>query len=408
MKGYRSRAILRKFLRFWFKRMEQNKQSNVEKLAGFVLWASFLTVVGLLCWYFRNVLIYIVLAIVVSLLSRPLARFLGKVRIKNRYVPDWLSSLLSILCVLGGFILIVTQVIPVVTGIIKEASFFSNLRLFDGTIADTVNGWAISIFPSLGKDFDAISVLVDYLKGTFSDISITGILGSMASAMVNLVIGLFSVVFISFFLVKDPKLVAKVAAALVPDRIEDSVMEAIGDIEHLLSRYFVGLTLEMIAVAFFNFLGLWLIARIGPTYALGIAFIAGILNILPYVGPLIGEVLGVALCLVLKYGAGIGLDVNFMVFAVIVFAIMLSVQFIDNFVLQPIIYSTSIQSTPLEIFIVLLVSGHVGGILGMLAAIPIYTVIRVVAGRFFYNHKAVRRLMPDLEKDVHEMNESTS
>ena len=388
--------------------MEQNKQSNVEKLAGFVLWASFLAVVGLLCWYFRNVLIYIVLAIVVSLLSHPLARFLGKVRIKNRYVPDWLSSLLSILCVLGGFILIVTQVIPVVTGIIKEASFFSNLRLFDGTIADTVNGWAISIFPSLGKDFDAISVLLDYLKGTFSDISITGILGSMASAMVNLVIGLFSVVFISFFLVKDPKLVAKVAAALVPDRIEDSVMEAIGDIEHLLSRYFVGLTLEMIAVAFFNFLGLWLIARIGPTYALGIAFIAGILNILPYVGPLIGEVLGVALCLVLKYGAGIGLDVNIMVFAVIVFAIMLSVQFIDNFVLQPIIYSTSIQSTPLEIFIVLLVSGHVGGILGMLAAIPIYTVIRVVAGRFFYNHKAVRRLMPDLEKDVHEMNESTS
>ncbi len=388
--------------------MEQNKQSNVEKLAGFVLWASFLAVVGLLCWYFRNVLIYIVLAIVVSLLSRPLARFLGKVRIKNRYVPDWLSSLLSILCVLGGFILIVTQVIPVVTGIIKEASFFSNLSLFDGTIADTVNGWAISIFPSLGKDFDAISVLLDYFKGTFSDISITGILGSMASAMVNLVIGLFSVVFISFFLVKDPKLVAKVAAALVPDRIEDSVMEAIGDIEHLLSRYFVGLTLEMIAVAFFNFLGLWLIARIGPTYALGIAFIAGILNILPYVGPLIGEVLGVALCLVLKYGAGIGLDVNIMVFAVIVFAIMLSVQFIDNFVLQPIIYSTSIQSTPLEIFIVLLVSGHVGGILGMLAAIPIYTVIRVVAGRFFYNHKAVRRLMPDLEKDVHEMNESIS
>lgn len=388
--------------------MEQNKQSNVEKLAGFVLWASFLAVVGLLCWYFRNVLIYIVLAIVVSLLSRPLARLLGKVRIKNRYVPDWLSSLLSILCVLGGFILIVTQVIPVVTGIVREASFFSNLRLFDGTIADTVNGWAISIFPSLGKDFDAISVLLDYLKGTFSDISITGILGSMASAMVNLVIGLFSVVFISFFLVKDPKLVAKVAAALVPDRIEDSVMEAIGDIEHLLSRYFVGLTLEMIAVAFFNFLGLWLIARIGPTYALGIAFIAGILNILPYVGPLIGEVLGVALCLVLKYGAGIGLDVNIMVFAVIVFAIMLSVQFIDNFVLQPIIYSTSIQSTPLEIFIVLLVSGHVGGILGMLAAIPIYTVIRVVAGRFFYNHKAVRRLMPDLEKDVHEMNESIS
>ena len=382
------------------------KESNVEKLAGYAIWAGILAVTGVLCWYFRNVLIYIVLAIVVSLLSRPLAKFLGKVQIKGKKAPDWLLAILSILFVVGGCILIVTQAIPVVTGIIREASFFSNLRLFDGTIADTVNGWAVGMFPSLGEDFDAISVLMDYLKGTMSDISITGILGSVASALVDLVIGLFSIVFISFFLVKDPKLVSKIAASLVPDRLEESVMDAISDIEHLLSRYFVGLTLEMIGVAFFNFLGLWLIARIGPTYALGIAFLAGILNILPYVGPLIGEVLGVLLCLVLKYGAGIGLDVNIMLFALIVFAIMLSVQFIDNFVLQPIIYSTSIQSTPLEIFIVLLIAGHIGGILGMLAAIPSYTVIRVVAGRFFYNHKAVRRLMPDLEKEVNEINDS--
>ena len=118
--------------------------------------------------------------------------------------------------------------------------------------------------------------------------------------------------------------------------------------------------------------------------------------------------MGVLLCVVLKYGAGVGLDVPILLFALIVFGVMLSVQFIDNFVLQPIIYSTSIQSTPLEIFIVLLIAGHVGGILGMLAAIPSYTVVRVIAGRFFYNHKVVRRLMPDLEKDVNEMNELIS
>lgn len=384
------------------------KRSNVENLAGYVICAGILAIAGVLCWYFRNVLIYIVLSIVVSLLSRPLARFVGKARIKGKGVPDWLSAILSILFVVGGFILLITLAIPVVTGIIRDASFFSNLRVFNGTIAETINEWAVGMFPTLGQDFDAINVLMDYLKGTISDISITSILGSMASAIVNVVIGLFSVVFISFFLVKDPKLVAKIAAALVPDRLEASVTDAIRDIEHLLSRYFVGLTLEMMGVAFFNFLGLWLIARIGPNYALGIAFIAGILNILPYVGPLIGEVLGVLLCVVLKYGAGVGLDVPILLFALIVFGVMLSVQFIDNFVLQPIIYSTSIQSTPLEIFIVLLIAGHVGGILGMLAAIPSYTVVRVIAGRFFYNHKVVRRLMPDLEKDVNEMNELIS
>lgn len=384
------------------------KRSNVENLAGYVICAGILAIAGVLCWYFRNVLIYIVLSIVVSLLSRPLARFVGKARIKGKGVPDWLSAILSILFVVGGFILLITLAIPVVTGIIRDASFFSNLQVFNGTIAETINEWAVGMFPTLGQDFDAINVLMDYLKGTMSDISITGILGSVAATLANLVIGLFSVVFISFFLVKDPKLVAKIAAALVPDRLEASVTDAIRDIEHLLSRYFVGLTLEMMGVAFFNFLGLWLIARIGPNYALGIAFIAGILNILPYVGPLIGEVLGVLLCVVLKYGAGVGLDVPILLFALIVFGVMLSVQFIDNFVLQPIIYSTSIQSTPLEIFIVLLIAGHVGGILGMLAAIPSYTVVRVIAGRFFYNHKVVRRLMPDLEKDVNEMNELIS
>ena len=176
--------------------------------------------------------------------------------------------------------------------------------------------------------------------------------------------------------------------------------ESIVDIEHLLSRYFVGLILEMLGVALCNFLGLWLIARIGVSYALGIAFIAGILNIIPYVGPIIGEVLGALLCMVLHYGAGIGLDVNIWVFALIVLLIMLAVQMIDNFVLQPIIYSTSIKATPLEIFIVMLLAGNIGGILGMLAAIPAYTIVRVIAGRFFYDKKVVKRLMPDLKKEI--------
>ena len=242
--------------------------------------------------------------------------------------------------------------------------------------------------------------MFDYLKKVISEFSFTGLIGSVASAVVDLAVGLFAVVFISFFFVKDEKLFSKIVAALVPDHIEDSVTGAITDIEHLLSRYFVGLIIEMFGVALIDFLGLWLIARIGVTYALGIAFIAGILNIIPYVGPVIGEIVGVLLCMALHYGAGIGLDVNIWVFALIVLAIMLGAQLVDNFVYQPIIYSTSIQSTPLEVFIVMLIAGHIGGIVGMLAAIPAYTVVRVVAGRFFYDRKIVRRLMPDLEKEI--------
>ena len=375
------------------------KQSYVEKLSKYLIYLGILAIIGIVCWYFSNVLVYIILAFVVSLVSRPLARLMGKIHVKGKSAPSWLLSILSISIVIAVMLMMIILVIPVVSNIINDASLFRNTNNFNGNLGDTVNNWIVSLFPSLGKDFDAISVLLNYLKDKTSGFSITGLIGSVGSVVVDIAIGIFAVVFISFFFVKDEKLFSKIVAALVPDRIEASVTESIGDIEHLLSRYFVGLILEMICVALFNFLGLWLIARIGISYALGIAFIAGILNIIPYVGPIMGEVLGVLLCMVLNYGAGIGLDVHIWIFALIVLAIMLSVQLIDNFVLQPIIYSTSIQSTPLEIFIVMLLAGNIGGIMGMLAAIPAYTVVRVIAGRFFYDKKVVQRLMPDIKKE---------
>lgn len=376
-------------------------QSKVEKLAGYLIFLGVLAIIAVLCWYFSNVLIYVILAFLVSLLSQPLMRLFRKIRIKKKSAPNGILAILSIIIVLFGMLLVVVLVIPVVVRIINDASLVSAISGTDENIVDTINGWVVGLYPSLGEGYDAVGVLFDYLKQSLSGFSVGGLIGSVGSVLIDLVVGLFAVVFISYFFVKDEKLFSKIVAALVPDRIETSVTEAIGDIEYLLSRYFVGLVLEMLGVAFFNFLGLWLIARVGPSYALGIAFIAGILNIIPYVGPVIGEVLGMLLCMILKYGAGIGLGVNIWFFGLIVLAIMLVVQLIDNLVLQPVIYSTSIQATPLEIFIVMLIAGHMGGILGMLAAIPAYTVVRVVAGRFFYDKKVVRRLMPDLEKEIH-------
>ena len=374
-------------------------QTKLEKLAGYLIFLGVLAIVCVACWYFSNVLIYLILAFLVSLLSQPLMHLMQKIRIKKKSAPNWLLAIISIILVIAILLTVVIMVIPVVVNIINEASLFGDSNSL-GSFGDTINGWIVGLFPSLGADFDAVSVLLNYLKGSLSDISFTSLIGSVGSVVIDLAVGIFAVVFISFFFVKNETLFSKIVAALVPDRIEVSVTESIIDIEHLLSRYFVGLILEMLCIAILNFLGLSLIARIGVTYALGIAFIAGILNIIPYVGPIIGEVIGVLLCMVLKYGTGIGLDVNIWIFALIVLTIMLGVQLVDNFVLQPIIYSTSIQATPLEIFIVMLIAGHIGGILGMLAAIPAYTVIRVIAGRFFYDKKFVRRLMPDLGKEI--------
>ena len=96
-----------------------DNQSNTQKLAGYVIFLGIVAIVGALCWYFRSVLVYIILAFVVSLVSQPLMRLLRKVRIKGKSAPDWLLAILSIIIVIAGLFLVVTQVIPVVVSIIR-------------------------------------------------------------------------------------------------------------------------------------------------------------------------------------------------------------------------------------------------------------------------------------------------
>ncbi|MBQ9192120.1 MAG: AI-2E family transporter [Bacteroidales bacterium] len=375
------------------------KERSIDRLARYIIIAAMIAIVAWLCHTFSNVLVYIVAAFVVSLIGQPLMRLFRKVRIKGKAAPDWLLSILSIVLILGILILVVTQAIPVVTRIVRDAAILKSTSM-EGNPLDLVNDWIVGLFPGLGADFDVIGILVDKLKEVTNVTNVTAVISSVTSIVTGLFVGLFSIVFISFFFIRDDKLFGKIVRSLVPDRLEDSVGKAIVDIDRLLSRYFVGLLIEMFGVALLDFLGLWLIARLGVNNAAGIAFIAGILNIIPYVGPLIGELLGVVLAVILKYGTGIGLGVNIWVFALVVLAIMLATQLVDNFVYQPLIYSTSIKASPLEIFIVILIVGHIGGVLGMLVAIPGYTVVRVIASRFFYHLKPVKRLIPDLDGEI--------
>ena len=157
----------------------------------------------------------------------------------------------------------------------------------------------------------------------------------------------------------------------------------------------MGLVVEMGCVGLIDFLGIWAIARLDFESALGIGFLAGLLNIIPYIGPVIGGVVGSVMCIILKYcgSASVGLDVSFWVFVIILVCIFVAAQMVDNFVLQPLIYSTSIKASPLEIFIVMLLAGTLGGIVGMVVAIPCYTVCRVVALRFFPDVKFIRYLV---------------
>ena len=382
---------------------DMENEKYTEKLARYILFAAIFCIGAVVCWYFRNVIIYILLAVVVSLISQPIMSLLQKIRIKGKKGPDWLLATFTLFITMLVFILFVTLIVPVVSGIVKGVSLtgIENAARNISIPLANLNEFLIDSFPKLGSDFRIEVVLFEEIKKILDVSAFSSVIGSAASVVSSIGIGLFSVCFISFFFIKDRNLFGKMVASIVPDKYEQNAVDALSDIGHLLTRYFSGVLIEMTGVALVNFIGLILIARLGFNAAIGIAVLTGILNIIPYVGPLLGGVIGTALALVIKYSSlvPIGLNVSFLWFTVIVIAIFCFTQLVDNFLYQPLIYSTSIKATPLEIFIVLLIAGQIGGPLGMLIAIPSYTAARVIAFRFFGHIKAIRRLIPSENKD---------
>lgn len=366
-----------------------------EKLARLLFYAGVAAVLFFACRYFSSVIAYIALAAVISLIAKPVMAQLRKITIKKKSAPEWLLAMVSIILLLLVLTGLIAGLVPVISKVVAQVSSVS----VDGGTAGmsiylaNLNSFLRETF-SLDPEFRIEVVVLSQLKSVLNINLFGNMLGSVASTIANVCIGLFSVVFISFFLIKDEKLITRIFMALAPDRLEEKVSDAIRDVEHLLSRYFVGLIIEMTCVGLIDFLGLWAVARLDFESALGIGFLAGMLNIIPYLGPVLGGLSGASIGLILKYCSStpVGLDVNFWIFVLILALIFISAQLVDNFVLQPLIYSTSIMATPLEIFIVMLLAGTIGGVVGMLVAIPCYTVIRVIAMLFFPDVKFIRLL----------------
>ena len=376
----------------------ENEIKYSERLAKYIILAAGVCLLGAICWWFKSVIAYILVAVIVSLIAKPVMRGLQMIKIKEKKAPDWLLAALSLVLVVGALLALMFLIIPLISAIIKDVSM-SNIEDTARSIAVPLadfNRFLRDSFPNLGSDFRIEVTIIQELQKLLDINAFSAIIGSAASFVSSFAVGLFSVVFIGFFFIKDDGLFTEIVCALVPDKLEKTTEKAISDIGNLLSRYFIGVVIEVLGVTVVNFLGLWLIARLGVNASLAIAFMTGIFNIIPYVGPLLGGALGTVLGLLLKYSSAtpVGLDIGFWGFAAVLIAIFCFTQLIDNFLYQPVIYSTSIKSKPLEIFIVLLIVGHIGGPLAMIAAIPLYTVVRVIAFRFFRNVKAIRKLIP--------------
>jgi len=231
----------------------------------------------------------------------------------------------------------------------------------------------------------------DNIFEKFNPAQIPKILGSFFGFFSNILITLLSVFFIAFFFLKEKGLFSRMASTLVPNGQEGKTSKAIDDSSKLLVRYFVGLITQAFVITVITSLVLKLL---GVHNALLMAFCFAIFNLIPFIGPILGNLFG-ALIVVSS-----NLDASFydvmlpmITKSVIVFAAM---QLFDNFFLQPTIFGRSVKAHPLEIFLVVLMGAKIGGVLGMVIAIPAYTVLRVIAKVFFSEFEVVKRLTAGL------------
>ncbi|MEM9547829.1 MAG: AI-2E family transporter [Bacteroidota bacterium] len=221
---------------------------------------------------------------------------------------------------------------------------------------------------------------------------------SVVGTLGNFVVGLMSVFFIAFFFLREQGLFNTMVSGIVPDKQERKVMQAINESSAMLIRYFIGVLSQVMIITIFVTIAL---SILGVKNALLIGFFAALMNIIPYVGPIIGATFAAVITISSNLGMPFypvaGMDqptlLPLLIKVFIVFGIM---QMLDNFILQPNIFSKSVKAHPLEIFLIVLIGANIGGILGMVLAIPAYTVVRVVAKVFLSEFKVVQSLTKGL------------
>ena len=375
--------------------MANNIQNSTLSLQTFLRWVVGLavaTAVGALLWYFREVVVYILVSAVFAIIGRPLVGLLCKIRIKQFSLPRWLAAAVTLVLlwvVIGGLL---SLIVPLVAGKIYELSSLDLRSALEG-VEEPLSRLQTSIstiFALPETHFSISDIIVSTLRQFLNYDTVNAVVSSIINTGMSAVIVVFSVSFITFFFLKEDGLFSNMVSAVFPEKYAENVHRAIDKVSLLLSRYFTGLVTESLIISTIIAVVL-LLFGMQVEDACFIAVIMGMLNVIPYAGPAFGVLVSIFIGIVSPID---GCTIAYTL-AVILSTICV-VKGIDDFVLQPTIYSSKVSAHPLEIFIVILMAGSVGGIVGLLVAVPSYTVLRVFAKEFFSEVSLVRKLTKEI------------
>jgi predicted PurR-regulated permease PerM len=346
-------------------------------------------------WYFSDIVTYLLVAWVLSMLGRPLMVFFQRrIRFKTwRMGPSGAATLTLI-----TFVLIVLGLLMMfVPTIVGQARNLANVDY--AAMGEKLKGpfaWLDQQVHQLGviqPNESLATKLQETLMTWFKPALVGDFVGSFISTAGNTVVAISSILFILFFFLQENTLFVDIIHAVVPTNLEPKVRHAVEESSDALTNYFRGLLIQMGAFAALVSI---LLSIMGVPNALLIGAFGGLLNVVPYVGPIIGLLFG---CFI-TFSSHPELDFVYMwPLLATVAGVFMVVQVLDNLLISTIIFSKSVQAHPLEIFIVTLIAAKVGGVAGMVLGIPVYTVLRVVAKTFFSEFKVVQRLTDHLDED---------
>lgn len=342
----------------------------------------------LLLWYLRSLVIYIVISLILTLIGRPLVNKINAIKIGKIQIPNAVSALLAMLIIILIFAGILSTFIPVVieqTKVISSIEIDKVAQSVSGPLKDVQN-WMNKYNLSTDSSHDS-NIIKSELGKILNFANLTGIFNSFVGTLGNIFIAIFSIAFITFFFLKDRELVYNVIITITPDKYEEQVKHIIMNAKRLLTRYFIGILIQISLITFFNTIGLTIV---GAKYPLAIGFFAGLINVIPYIGPLIGTTFGLLIGLISNLNADFYSQLlPLLLLMLMVFVI---VQLMDNLIFQPLIFSNSVKAHPLEIFLVIISAGTLAGVPGMILAVPAYTFFRIIAKEFFQEFSVIKSL----------------
>ncbi len=343
--------------------------------------------ISVLIWFLyeiQSVIVYLAIASVISLIGRPIVVFLRRKFKMGKTLAAIITILIIFLFIFG----ILALFIPI---IITQSQKVANIDF------DKVQVSVNELYSQIADYFGINKMtLIDGVRNmefvkNFDYGVIPSFLNSMIGNLGAAVVGIFAVIFIAFFFLRDSRLLVHSILVFAKRGEEGKFLRALEKIKYLLSRYFTGLILQVLII-FVLYAIVLNILRIENAFA--IALFCAVLNLVPYLGPLVGG----AIMLLLATSSNLGADFQTVILPKLTWILIgySITQLIDNFIVQPYVFGNSVKSHPLEIFLAIIIAGLLFGVFGMVLAIPVYTAIKVISNEFLSEYKIVQKLTKGL------------